>query len=94
MSPNTIASELSLNLKMSVYAWAQRFREQGKWGFMSTTERKQSVGIVTRKAFEKSLPDDAAELKKLAARLSAKKGRVRKRTRRIKKRRSPSIQPT
>ncbi|MEL6051812.1 hypothetical protein [Corynebacterium rouxii] len=40
---------------------------------MSTTERKQSVGIVTRKAFEKSLPDNAAELKKLAARLSAKK---------------------
>lgn len=52
---------------------------------MSTTERKQSVGIVTRRAFEKSLPDNAAELKKLAARLSAKKGRVRKRTRRIKK---------
>ncbi|CAB0616065.1 hypothetical protein FRC0129_02031 [Corynebacterium diphtheriae] len=40
---------------------------------MSTTERKQSVDIVTRKAFEKSLPDDAAELKKLAARLSAEK---------------------
>ncbi|WP_143339868.1 hypothetical protein [Corynebacterium diphtheriae] len=61
---------------------------------MSTTERKQSAGIVTRQAFEKSLPDDAAELKKLAAHLSAKKGRVRKRTRRIKKRRSPSTQPT
>ncbi|WP_338326471.1 terminase gpP N-terminus-related DNA-binding protein [Corynebacterium diphtheriae] len=37
MSPNTIASELSLNSKMSIYAWAQRFREEGKWGLMSTT---------------------------------------------------------
>lgn len=71
MSPDTIASELSLSSKMSVYAWAQRFREEAKWGLMSATERKQSAGIVTLKAFEKSLPDDVAELKKLAARLSA-----------------------
>ena len=61
MSPDAIASELSLNSKMSVYAWAQRFREEGKWGLMSATERKRSAGIVTRKTFEKSLPDDAAE---------------------------------
>ncbi|MCZ2117456.1 hypothetical protein NUI01_07115 [Corynebacterium sp. MC-17D] len=37
VSPDTIASELSLNSKMSVYAWAQRFREEGKWGLMSAT---------------------------------------------------------
>ena len=40
MSPDAIASELSLNSKMSVYAWAQRFCEEGKWGLMSATERK------------------------------------------------------
>lgn len=87
MSPDAIASELSLNSKMSVYAWAQRFREEGKWGLMSATERKQSVGIVTRKAFEKSLPDDAAELKKLAARLSAEKAVLEKELEELKKRR-------
>ena len=43
MSPDAIASELSLNSKMSVYAWAQRFREEGKWGLMSATERKRSA---------------------------------------------------
>lgn len=58
MSPDAVAAELSLNLKMSVYAWTQRFREEGKWGLTSATERKQSAGIVTRKALEKSLPDD------------------------------------
>ncbi|HAT1144340.1 MULTISPECIES: terminase gpP N-terminus-related DNA-binding protein [Corynebacterium] len=30
MSPDAVASELSLNSKMSVYAWAQRFREEGR----------------------------------------------------------------
>lgn len=32
MSPDTVAAELSLNSQMSVYAWAQRFREEGKGG--------------------------------------------------------------
>ncbi len=30
MSPDAVAAELSLNSKMSVYAWAQRFREEGR----------------------------------------------------------------
>lgn len=92
MSPDAVAAELSLNSKMSVYAWAQRFREEGKWGLMSATERKQSAGIVTHKAFEKSLPDDAAELKKLAARLSVEKAVLEKELEEIKK--DDSIDPT
>ena len=87
MSPDAVTAELSLNSKMSVYAWAQRFREEGKWGLMSATERKQSAGIVTHKALEKSLPDDAAQLKKLAARLSAEKAVLEKELEEIKKRR-------
>lgn len=92
MSPDAVAAELSLNSKMSVYAWAQRFREEGKWGLMSATERKQSAGIVTHKAFEKSLPDDATELKKLAARLSVEKAVLEKELEEIKK--DDSIDPT
>lgn len=87
MSPEAVAAELSLNSKMSVYAWAQRFREEGKWGLMSATERKQSAGIVTHKALESSLPDDAIQLKKLAARLSAEKAVLEKELEEIKKRR-------
>lgn len=85
MSPDAVAVKLSLNSKMSVYAWAQRFREEGKWGLMSATERKQSAGIVTHKALESSLPDDAIELKKLAARLSAEKAVLEKELEEIKK---------
>lgn len=92
MSPDAVAAELSLNSKMSVYAWAQRFREEGRWGLMSATERKQSAGIVTHKAFEKSLPDDATELKKLAARLSVEKAVLEKELEEIKK--DDSIDPT
>ncbi|MFS0196003.1 hypothetical protein ACL1GE_10825 [Corynebacterium striatum] len=58
-----------------------------KWGLMSATERKQSAGIVTRKALEKSLPDDDVELKKLAARLSAEKAVLEKELEELKKRR-------
>lgn len=54
---------------------------------MSATERKQSAGIVTHKALESSLPDDAIELKKLAARLSAEKAVLEKELEEIKKRR-------
>ena len=85
MSPDTVAAELSLNSKMSVYAWAQRFREEGKGGLMSATELKQSARIVTHKALEKSLPGDASQLKKLAARLSAEKAVLEKELEEIKK---------
>ncbi|MDK8613172.1 IS3 family transposase [Corynebacterium pseudodiphtheriticum] len=59
---------------------------------MSATERKQSAGIVTHKALESSLPDDAIELKKLAARLSAEKAVLEKELEEIKK--DDSIDPT
>ena len=58
---------------------------------MSATERKQSAGIVTHKALESSLPDDAIELKKLAARLSAEKAVLEKELEEIKK--DDSIDP-
>lgn len=60
---------------------------------MSATERKQSAGIVTHKALESSLPDDAVELKKLAARLSAEKAVLEKELEEIKKRRQHRDQP-
>ena len=60
---------------------------------MSATERKQSAGIVTHKALESSLPDDAIELKKLAARLSAEKAVLEKELEEIKKRRQHRDQP-
>lgn len=85
MSPDAAVAELSLNSKMSVYAWAQRFREEGKWGLISATEGKQSASIVTHKALEKSLPDDATQLKKLPARLSAEKAVLEKELEEIKK---------
>ncbi|MDU3164906.1 MAG: IS3 family transposase [Corynebacterium sp.] len=91
MSPDAVAAELSLNSKMSVYAWAQRFRKEGKWGLMSATEHKQSAGIVAHKALEKSLPDDSRQLKKLAARLSAEKAVLEKELDEIK---NESIDPT
>lgn len=58
---------------------------------MSATERKRSAGIVTGKAFEKSLLDDVAELKKLAARLSAEKAVLEKELEELKK--DDSIDP-
>lgn len=73
MSPDVVAAELSRNSKMSVYTRIQRFREEGNWGLMSATKGKNLVGVVTRKASEKSLPDDATQRKKLAAGLSAER---------------------
>ncbi|WP_231130259.1 terminase gpP N-terminus-related DNA-binding protein [Corynebacterium diphtheriae] len=55
--------ECELRSKMSVYSWAQRHREEGKWGLMSKRERKEHTRMPTRAAFEKSLADDPAELK-------------------------------
>lgn len=49
MSPDAVAAKLSLNSKMSDYGWAQRFREEGKFGMMSATERKQSTSITESK---------------------------------------------
>ena len=50
MSPDAVAAELSLNSKMSVYAWAQRFREEGKWGLMSANSQLASSRIKPWKA--------------------------------------------
>ena len=52
---------------------------------MSATERKQSAGSVTHNALEKSLPGDATQLKKPAARLSAEKAVLEKELEEIKK---------
>lgn len=71
---------------MSVYAPAQRFREEGKWGLMSATERKHLAGVVTHKALEKSLSDDATQRKNLAARLSSGKAVLEKELEEIKRR--------
>lgn len=85
-SPADIAVECELGSKMSVYSWAQRHREEGEWGLMSKKERKEHTRMPTRAAFEKSLPDDPAELKKQMAQLLADKAVLEKELELVKRR--------
>lgn len=85
--PADIAVECELRSKMSVYSWAQRHREEGKWGLMSKRERKEHTRMPTRAAFEKSLTDDPAELKKQIAQLLVDKAVLEKELELVKKRR-------
>ncbi|ERA52022.1 transposase-like protein [Corynebacterium diphtheriae DSM 43988] len=83
--PADIAVECELRSKMSVYSWAQRHREEGKWGLMSKRERKEHTRMPTRAAFEKSLADDPAELKKQMAQLFVDKAVLEKELELVKK---------
>lgn len=68
LRPEEIATRLSLTSRMLVYKWAQNFRENGgQWGLMTKSERRQAQGFPTRASLEASLPDDPAELRRLAA---------------------------
>jgi len=58
---------------MSVYSWAQAYRELSEWGLMSNEERRTERKIPTKKSLKASLPDDAKELKELAAQLMVEK---------------------
>lgn len=64
-----IALECGLQSKASVYAWAQKYRLEGRWALMSRKERKVERALPTRKSLEASLPDDPAQLRQLAAQL-------------------------
>lgn len=73
LRPQEIADKLDLYTKMSVYSWAQAYRELGEWGLMSNEERRTERKIPTKKSLKASLPDDPKELKKLAAQLMVEK---------------------
>ena len=83
--PADIAVECELRSKMSVYSWAQRHREEGKWGLMSKRERKEHTRMPTRAAFERSLADDLAELKKQMAQMLVDKAVLEKELELVKK---------
>ena len=73
LRPQEVADKLDLHSKMNVYSWAQAYREFGEWGLMSKSERRTERNFPTKKSLHASLPDDPAELKKLAARLLVEK---------------------
>ena len=46
--PQRIADECGLVSKMSVYSWAQSYRDGGQWALMSKKEREEHLRIPTR----------------------------------------------
>lgn len=73
LRPPEIAVRLDIKTHMNVYAWAQIFRKSGQWGLMSKKERRAQQEFPTRASLEASLPDDPAELRKLATKLMVEK---------------------
>ena len=63
LRPQEIGDKLNLHTKMTVYSWAQAYRELDKWGLMSNQERRTERSFPTKKSLEASLPDGPAELK-------------------------------
>lgn len=83
--PADIAQECCLHTHASVYAWAQRYREEGQWGLMSKKERAGHGRIPTKAALEKSLPDNPTQLKQQMATLLVEKAVLEKELEIIKK---------
>ncbi|MGG5171900.1 IS3 family transposase [Pseudarthrobacter sp. J1738] len=68
-----IADTLGMVTGAVVYSWAQTYRERGEWGLMSKKERRTQREFPTQASLEASLPDDAGQLKALAAKLMVEK---------------------
>lgn len=68
-----VASELGVTNYATIYEWLRKWRSEGSVGLMSKREKIEEGVFRTRAQMESSLPDDAAELKKIAARLMAEK---------------------
>ncbi|MEX3505069.1 terminase gpP N-terminus-related DNA-binding protein, partial [Corynebacterium sp. LK2510] len=83
--PADTALGCGLASKMSVYSWAQRFRDKGQWALMSTKQRAEHARTPTTAAFETSLPDDPTQLKKQMAKLLVDKAVLKKELELIKK---------
>lgn len=69
--PAEIAEVLDLTTAQSVYAWATQYRRFGTEGLMTRKEKK--ARRPSRAALESSLPDDPAELRRVAAELMVEK---------------------
>ena len=88
-SPQFVAEKFGLRSKMSVYSWAQTYRDKGEWALMTKRERAERAGFPTRASLEASFPDDVDELKRQLAKLTVEKALVDKELELVKKRREP-----
>lgn len=68
-----VASELGVTNYATIYEWLRKWRSEGSVGLMSKKEKIEEGVFRTRVQMESSLPNDAVELKKIAARLMAEK---------------------
>lgn len=84
-SPQFIAEKFDLRSKMSVYSWAQTYRDKGEWALMTKRERETRAGFPTRASLEASFPDDVDELKRQLAKLTVEKALVDKELELVKK---------
>ena len=84
-SPQAIAETLGLRSKMSVYSWAQIYRDKGEWALMNKREKANYTGFSSRASLEASLPDDVGELKRRLAELTVEKALVDKELELVKK---------
>ena len=84
-----VAEKFGLRSKMSVYSWAQTYRDKGEWALMTKRERAERAGFPTRASLEASFPDDVDELKRQLAKLTVEKALVDKELELVKKRREP-----
>lgn len=69
----SVGAELHMATHVLLYKWVQIWREHGNRGLMSKREKAKADGFPTRASIERSLPDDPAELKRLAAELLVEK---------------------
>lgn len=69
----TVGADLRMTTHVVLYKWVQIWREHGNRGLMSKREKAKADGFPTRASIERSLPDDPAELKRLAAGLMVEK---------------------
>lgn len=83
--PDEIVAQCGVRSRTNVYSWVRCHREEGEWGLMSKKERAQRARTPTRASFEKSLPDDPAELKKQMTQLLVEKAVLEKELELIKK---------
>lgn len=84
-----VAAELRLNHVALLYKWIAHWNKDGQWELMTSRE-KRTQGLATRAQLEKSLPDDPAELRELAASLLVDKAVLERELELVKKTRASS----
>lgn len=73
-----VATELGIVNHASIYEWIRKWRTEGDLGLMSKKEMIEAGVYRTRAQLEAALPDDVAELKRMAASLIAEKAVLEK----------------